>query len=327
MIKEEFTFLSSDKKTNIHVISCSPLNSKGTKILQIIHGKTEYIEKYLPFMEYLTSKGFIVIGNDLLGHGDSITNSDNKGYFGEPDPVSLLIQDIHTLRIMTQEKYENIPYFMLGHSMGSFFLRQYITIYGENLSGVILMGTSYIPSCATSIALKILSLVACFKGWHHKSSCIKKLMQLGDFKEDFNNSYLTRDPEVAKILYTDPKSNFDFTLNGLYGFFKSVQYSCESSNFTKIRKDLPILFVSGQNDSFGSNGSAVEKCFNMMKSLGCLDVTMKLFENDRHEILQEPDKTDVYEYIQIWMEKKSLINNNINKEDSLYNSIDIEIKT
>ena len=162
MIKEEFTFLSSDKITNIHVISCSPKDSKGTKILQIIHGKNEYIEKYIPFMDYLAS-------NDLLGHGDSVSNSDNKGYFGEPDPLSLLIQDIHILRIITQEKNGNIPYFMLGHSMGSFFLRQYITKYGENLSGIILMGTTYFPSCATSIALKIISLFACFKGWHHKS--------------------------------------------------------------------------------------------------------------------------------------------------------------
>ena len=208
---------------------------------------------------------------------------------------------------MTQEKYENITYFMLGHSMGSFFLRQYITIYGENLSGVILMGTSYIPSCATSIALKILSLVACFKGWHHKSNFIKKLMGGGDFKVDFNNNWLSRDPEVVKILLSDPKSKFDFTLNGFYGFFKSIQYSCEPSNFIKIRRDLPILFVSGQNDTFGNNGKGVEKCFNMMKSLGSLDVTMKLFKNDRHEILKEPDRIDVYEYIRIWIEKKSLI--------------------
>ena len=85
--------------------------------------------KYLPFIEYLTSKGYIVVGHDQLGHGNSFTNSDDKGYFGEPDPNNLLIQDIHTLRQMTQEKYKNIPYFMLGHSMGSYLLREYIYIF------------------------------------------------------------------------------------------------------------------------------------------------------------------------------------------------------
>jgi alpha-beta hydrolase superfamily lysophospholipase len=110
MIKEDITFLSSDKKNNIHAICCTPKDGNFTKILQIIHGMTEYIEKYLPFIEYLTDKGYIVVGHDQLGHGNSFTNSDDKGYFGEPDPNMLLINDIHTLRLMIQEKYKNLPY-------------------------------------------------------------------------------------------------------------------------------------------------------------------------------------------------------------------------
>jgi len=152
-----------DKNINDIKIEKNDKKIEGNNNIKELEEKKDINEKKITNSESTDNNNvdeFIVIGNDLLGHGDSITNSDNKGYFGEPDPVSLLIQDIHTLRIMTQEKYENIPYFMLGHSMGSFFLRQYITKYGENLSGVILMGTSYIPSCATSIALKN-SFISC----------------------------------------------------------------------------------------------------------------------------------------------------------------------
>ena len=127
MKKEDISFLSSDKKNNIHAICCSPSNGQFSKILQIVHGMTEYIEKYLPFMEYLTSKGFIVVGHDQLGHGNSFTKSEDQGYFGEPEPDYFLIQDIHILRLKTQEKYPNIPYFMIGHSMGSYLLREYVT--------------------------------------------------------------------------------------------------------------------------------------------------------------------------------------------------------
>ena len=308
MIKEEITFLSSNKKNNIHAISCIPKNGQYTKILQIIHGMTEYIEKYLPFIEYLTSFGFIVVGHDQLGHGNSFTNSDDKGYFGEPDPSNLLIQDIHILRKMTQDKYKNIPYFILRHSMGSFLLREYITYYSENLAGVILMSTGYTSPCMCSFILKFLKIFACFKGWHHKSEFLKKRMSINSPKEeDFKNSWLSRDPEAVKILLSDKKSNFLFTLNGLYGLFDTIKKSCDPTYLVKIKKDLPILFISGSCDPVGDNGKGVEKIYKLVKSLGSIDVTLKFFENDRHELLKEIDKKDVYEYIKVWIEKKCLI--------------------
>lgn len=317
MIKEKINFLSSNKKTNIYAICCFQEKMKITKVLQIIHGMNEYIEKYLPFIEFLTSNGFVVVGHDHLGHGASVSNSDDRGYFGEPEPDSLLIQDIHTLRLMTQKKYNNIPYFMLGHSMGSFLLRQYISLYSENLSGVILLATGYVSPCLSSILIKIIQLFACFKGWHHRSdfllswmnSNLKKKYNTDD--NNYNNSWLSRDPEQVKILLTDKISNSaKFTLNGLYGVFSLIHNSCNPSNFIKIKKDLPILFASGQEDPLGNFGKDVEKCYQMMKSLGSIDVTMKLFEKDRHELLKEIDRKDVFEYIKLWIEKKSLLYHN-----------------
>ena len=310
MKKEDFSFLSNDKSTQIHAILCYPSEGKITRVMQIIHGMTEYIDKYIPFMEYLTSYGFIVVGHDQLGHGSSFTNSEDQGYFGEPDPNLNLIEDIHTLKTIIQKKYNQLPYFMLGHSMGSYLLRQYITIYNDNLAGVLLLGTGFVPPCATSLALKLISIWACFKGWKHRSNFIHKLISGSEIKKwdttgkDLNNSWLTRDPEMAKKLITDKKSNFIFTLNGFYGLLQCVNYVCNNSNIVKVKSTLPILFLSGKCDLVGDYGKGVIKSAEIMRNIGSIDVTVKLFENDRHELLCELDRNDVYNYILNWVEQK-----------------------
>lgn len=133
MIKYDFSYLSSNLKTKIHAIICYPKNGQYNRIIQIIHGKREYIERYLHFMEYLTTKGFIAVGHDHLGHGESVNSKEELGYFGEPNPNELVIKDIHILKLMLQKRFPNLPYFMLGHSMGSYFLREYISLGWGNL--------------------------------------------------------------------------------------------------------------------------------------------------------------------------------------------------
>ena len=316
MKKEDFSFLSSDKKTQIHAIKVYPKDKKITRILQIVHGMTEYIEKYLDFMEYLSSYGFLVVGHDQLGHGASYTKSEDQGYFGEPDPNLNLIEDIHKLKKITEEKYPNLPYFILGHSMGSFLLRQYITIYTDNLAGVLLLGTGFVSPCATSLALRLISVWACFKGWKHKSNFIRGIISGSEIKKwdttgkDLNRSWLTRDPEMAKKLIFDKKSHFVFTLNGYYGLLQCINYVCNNSNIVKVKSNLPILFLSGKCDLVGNYGKGVIKSAEIMRSMGSIDVTLKLIDNDRHELLNEIDRKDIYIYILNWIEQKSKIYEN-----------------
>ena len=321
MIKNEFTFLSSDKKTNIHAITCLPKDGKYTRVFQMLHGMYEYIERYLPFFEFLTTKGFVVVGHDHLGHGQSINSKEDLGYFGEPNPNDLLIQDIHTLRLITQKKYPNLPYFMAGHSIGSYLLRQYVCLYNDDLAGIILLGSGFLSSCITSMGIVFCKVMSCFKGTHHRSKLAKKLSMGGGAykkydmeKKDLNNSWISRDPNVVKIYNEDEKVNFEFTLNGFLCSTQTIHYSCNPSNVSKIKKDLPILFVSGDCDPVGDNGEGVKKAYEMMKMVGSIDVTMKLYKNYRHEVLNELNKEDVYEYILAWLEEKTLLyknNNNI----------------
>ena len=312
MIKNDITFLSSNKKTNIHAIICQPKNGQFTRIIQIIHGICEYIERYLPFIEYLATKGFIVVGHDHLGHGQSIKSPDDLGYFGEPNPSDLLIQDIHSLRKIIVKKYPNLPYFMCGHSMGSYLLRQYICTYSKGLAGIIIIGTGYMSPCESLLALGFINVLSCFKGIKHKSNLTKKIsFELGPYskydhqKKDLNNSWISRDPEIVKKYYEDKNCQFDFTLNGYYGLVQSIRYSCDPSNVAKIKKDIPILFVSGDCDPVGNNGEGVRKSYEIMKLIGSVDVSMKLFMGCRHEVLNELNKDEVYEYILNWINEKT----------------------
>ena len=312
MIKYDFSFLSSDNRTNIHAIICYPNNGKFSRIFQMIHGMLEYIERYLLFFEYLTSNGFIVVGHDHLGHGQSINKKEDLGYFGEPNPNELVINDIHKLRIITQNKFPNFPYFIGGHSMGSFLLREYISLVGNGLTGAIIIGTGYESSYKISLGLNFCDLISCLKGSHHRSKLAKKLcLESGPYKKydltktDNNNSWITSDPEMAKLYNEDKKMDFDFTINGYIGLLQATQISCDFYNIKKIKKDLPILLVSGDCDPVGNNGKGVKKVYEMMKSAGILDLKMKLFENDRHEILNEINRKEVYKYILAWLDEKT----------------------
>lgn len=144
MMKKDFYYLSRDGKTQIHAIEWIP-ESEVRGILQICHGMVEYIERYEEFASYMCEHGYCVVGHDHLGHGKSINTEADYGYFPEQDGNRFVIGDIQQLRVMTEKEYPNLPYLMLGHSMGSFLLRQYLTMYGEGLAGAVIMGTGYQP--------------------------------------------------------------------------------------------------------------------------------------------------------------------------------------
>lgn len=307
MQTENFTFLSEDGKTNIHAVKWIPDSGQYHAILQITHGMVEYIERYIPFAEFLTEKGYLVVGHDHLGHGQSVTTKDNWGYIGQPDPSNLLVEDMHKLRTLIQKDNPTIPYFMMAHSMGSYMLRKYLTIHNENLSGAIIMGTGMVADFITKLGLFTVKFLAIFRGWHYRS----KFVADGSFGKPYrrydltgktlSNSWLTKDEQIVKAYYSDPCCSFQFTINGYKALFDAVYYDGQIRNAALIPKNLPLFIVSGQDDPVGDHGVGVKKVYDMYKEVGINDLTYKLYENDRHEILNETDKEEVYTDILSWM--------------------------
>lgn len=307
MVTTNFTFLSNDGKTAVHAVKWIPESGEYKAILQITHGMQEFIERYEAFAEFLTTKGYMVVGHDHIGHGHSVESQEDWGYFCEENPSDVLVADIHKLRTLIQEENPDKPYFIMGHSMGSFMLRKYLTCHNEKLRGAIIMGTGFIPEKMTNLAMKITSIVATLRGSRYRSKFIQSLAFGADYKafdmtgEKPENSWLTKDVEIVKAYYNEPRCTYMFTVNGYRGLFEAVNYSCNPENVAKMPKKLPLFIISGEQDPVGGLGKGVKEVYDMHKDAGALDLTYKLYENDRHEILNETDRQSVYEDILAWM--------------------------
>lgn len=304
--KEEITFLSKNGKTQIHAIRWVPDSAEYKAVLQITHGMIEYIDRYDAFASYLASLGCLVVGHDHLGHGASIETEADWGYFAD-QPSDTVVADMHTLRTLTAEANPGIPYFMLGHSMGSYMLRKYLSLHGAGLAGAVIMGTGYIPDAQVRVAIRTVTSSARLHGWKHHSDMVRKLTFGKPYHRfdltgaDAQNSWLTKDSEIVKEYYSDPRCTFTFSNNAYLGLFEAVYFDNQPENIAKIPKDLPLFLVSGKDDPVGNLGEGVEYVFRKYQNAGISDVRCKLYENDRHEILNETDKEVVYRDISDWI--------------------------
>lgn len=305
-MKREFFYPSADGETDIHGVEWIP-EGEVKAVLQISHGMVEYIDRYDGVASWLAEKGWYVTGNDHLGHGKSVTSEEKYGFFHEPDGNACVIRDIHTLRERAGDRYPGVPYFMLGHSMGSFLLRQYLLKHGRGLAGAIIMGTgskSVPVLCAGQLLCRLL---AAMKGWDYRSRLIDNL-GLGGYNRSFEpcdsrREWVTSDIQMREKYEADPLCSFTFTVNGYYQMFEGMKQIAGKKGALRIPRTVPVLFMSGGKDPVGNFGKDVEKLFRLYKEAGVKDVSMKLYENDRHEVLNEQDRQQVYEDLYRWMKE------------------------
>ena len=307
MIREDFHFLSKDAKTKIHGVRWMPDEGAVHGVIQLVHGMQEYIGRYEELASFLTARGYLVVGHDHLGHGQSVRGRHHYGYFCKPKPSEVLVSDMHQVTSITKGSYPDVPYFIFGHSMGSYLLRRYLTVYSDEVDGAILCGTGSVPPAVCRTGMAACVLLALLKGWHYRSSFVKKVTFGKPYASfcldgsDPENSWLSRNVESVKRFYEDPMCNFDFTLNGYYGLMSTVLYDSKDEYIRKIRADLPIFMISGAEDPVGGAGVGVKRVYRQYLKAGLGNVTMKLYKDDRHELVNEPDRADVYADIWEWM--------------------------
>lgn len=307
MIKQEFTFPSTDGRTKIHAIEWRP-EGQVKAVLQIAHGMVEYIDRYHEFATYLAERGIYVVGHDHLGHGQSVNSEGEFGFFPQPDGNKMVIGDIHKLRSMTSEKYKGVPYFMLGHSMGSFLLRQYLTMHSKGLAGAIIMGTGYQPLMILKAGQVVCKITAAVKGWKYRSQFVNSL-SFGSFNKKFEpaetpKDWVTSYKPIRDVYVKDPLTSFTFTVGGYYQMFEGMKVLETKGSVEKIRKDIPIFFVAGADDPVGDFGKGVQRIYDKYCTAGIKDVSIKLYKDDRHEILNEVDREQVYEDLYRWFVSK-----------------------
>lgn len=308
MRKEEFYYDSRSGADKIHAVRYLPDDETVKGVVQIVHGMAEYVERYEEFAEYMTARGFVVVGNDHLGHGKSVAEDGTYGYFCEQDPATVVVRDVHRLKKKTQQLYPGVPYLLLGHSMGSFIVRNYICRYGTGIDGAIIMGTGMQPAAIIKVSKMLAAVQKIFKGPKHISEFIHKCA-FGSYNDKIENcrtsaDWLTKDEGIVDKYVADPLCGFTFTVNGFATLFELIDRLYDKKNLEKIPKDLPLFMVSGDMDPVGDYGAGVKKAYQSLKDVGLKDVEIRLYENDRHELLNETDRKLVMEDIASWIEKK-----------------------
>lgn len=291
---------SSNKKTTIHAVVWEPQGEpKG--VVQIVHGMAEYAARYNAFASYLIKQGFVVCGEDHLGHGLSVESKDDLGFFGKGKSANLVLSDIRSLHLKMNDLYPDLPYFLLGHSMGSFFSRVYASEYGDELSGLIVVGSGMQPFLATHSGKIMCRVIAAFKGWKHRSKTIDKIAfgtynsKITDAKTPFD--WLSADDKNVNAYLADELCGFMFTCGGFYGLFEIIERACRFKTFSKTPKRLPVFVLSGIDDPVGDYGSGVKRIAENYRRAGVRSVELTLYDGGRHEILNDFCAEQVYEEV------------------------------
>ncbi|MBQ6262918.1 MAG: alpha/beta fold hydrolase [Clostridia bacterium] len=292
--KEEFHVKSSDKKHELsglaYVPECEP---RG--IFQVVHGMIEHIGRYDRFMTLLANEGYIACAHDHLGHGKSVNDENEYGFIADKDGYQRLIDDVEIFGSAVREKYgRTLPFFLMGHSMGSFIVRLAAEQY-DSYDKLIIMGTGG-PNPAAGPGLLMIKLLKIFKGGKGYSSFIDNVA-FGTYNNRFKEendfkSWLSSIPEEREKNKTDPICNFRFSLSGMDDLLMVNRLSNRKAWAGSLNKSKPVLLISGSEDPVGDYGKGVGKVNEMLKDAG-VPVTYKLYEGARHEILNDISMDEV----------------------------------
>ncbi|MCM1114789.1 MAG: lysophospholipase [Clostridium sp.] len=269
-------------------------------VLVIHHGMAEHQERYLEFIEYLTSNGIAVFMHDMANHGKSNQDKALTGYFGEKNGYTALVADLKTTFDKAKLAYPDKKIVVMGHSMGSFIVRCFTAWYNDaGFAAAIYMGTGG-SNPAAAVGDKLSALVAKIKGSTYKSSLLDK-MTFGSYGSRFekrtNVDWLTRDTKIVDKYISDEYCGFLFSAQGMNDLVKLNIAANSGDWYANVPQDLKILLISGDMDPVGNYAKGIYEIYDKLNDSGHTDVTLKLYKNGRHEILNELNKTEVYAYI------------------------------
>ena len=307
MVRNEFTFLSADGKTPIHAVEWLP-ESQVRAVLQISHGVSEYILRYEPFAEYLTARGFAVVGHDHLGHGQSVAEGSARLYFGPKGSWNWVVDDIDQRRNLAKEKFPQVPYFLLGHSMGSFLARTYLIRYPGAVDAVVIMGTGQMPPAVIAGGMAVAAEEARRVGEDQVSPLVDKL-SFGAYNKRFapnrtNFDWLSLNQDNVDRYIADPLCGGNATIGLFREMLGGLSFIAKPENLKRMNLNIPVLFISGEMDPVGDCGKGVQRAYESFRKAGVRDVSLKLYPELRHEILNETCRETVYDDIYQWLAAK-----------------------
>ena len=304
----ESTFLSSDGKSELYYREYVP-DGAAVGIVQIVHGIAEHIARYDRFARFLAENGYIVVAHDQLGHGKSIADDSSMGFFAEKNGWDTAVQDIRILHNMTVEKYPGKPYFLFGHSMGSFLARTYLIRFRSGLDGAVLSGTGQLKGAVVTVGRMVSHMEVRRHGPRYKSDRLNK-MAFGSYNKKLGSvrtgyDWLSRDESAVDMYDEDPLCGFVPSAELLDDMLSGIAFIANPKNISRMKKDLPVMFLSGDCDPVGKRGKGVIRSYKSFLKAGMTDVTLKLYPGGRHEMLNEINSAEVFQDILFWFNLKA----------------------
>lgn len=304
MRTESFKIRSRFDNIDIACLLYAPEQDSEVKaIVQIAHGMCEHKERFIPFMEYLCGNGYVCVISDHRGHGESVLDPDDLGYFYSGG-ADALVDDLLNVNENVRKRYHAKPLYLFGHSMGSLAVRSFTKKYDRFIDGLIVCGS---PSRnpAAGAGKMLTRLISSFKGDRHRPKLIQNIAFESfnkKFESEGRNAWLTNDKEIVKAYNSDPLCTYQFTCNGFIGLFDLMQDTYSSEGWNVSRPDIPVHFIAGSDDPCITSRKDFEAAVRHMQDVGYKRVSSKLYDGLRHEILNETEKQKVFDDILLMIE-------------------------
>ena len=301
-MRESFT-IPSNGIGQLHCCRWMP-EGEPKAVLQIVHGIAEYIERYDDFAGFLNGLGYVVVAEDHMGHGQTVGTEGTQGYF--EGGWFTAVSDSYALLRKTKAEYPQIPYVLFGHSMGSFMARTILEVYPDSgIAAAVICGTGWQPRAILPGAIGICQL-ACKKVGEKNPSDTLQNMVFGGYNKRVEHSrtafdWLTRDAKVVDAYIAHPSCGFTATTGLLRDLLTGIRFIEQKQNLAKMNKDLPVLFIAGSDDPVGNYGKGVTRAAEEFRRAGMKHVACRLFPLGRHEILNEINRREVYDFTAKWL--------------------------
>lgn len=324
-LTKEYSFPSHSGLCDIYAQSAAPIDYGSIKgIVQISHGMAEYSNRYARFALELCKAGYAVFVSDHIGHGSSVTDRDMLGFFGEAEGEEHFVEDLKSLTDIIKSEYPDLPFFMFGHGMGSLIARKYTAKYGYLLDGVIYSGTSG-ENPALGIGIQLANALIKQNGSMHRSEVLD-VIAFGAYnrktEKRTENDWASRDEAEVDKFNADELCGYTYTASGMKALFTLLKQVSSKRWYNTVPLSMPIYLISGTMDPVGDYSKGVNEVYKNLKKTGHKNVSIKLYEGARHEILNEINRDEVYADIIDWLNEKSEKHQEEMNQSAIVESID-----
>lgn len=297
-------FFKSGSGARLHGCRWTP-DSQVRAVLQIVHGIAEYVERYDGFANFLNRQGILVVAEDHMGHGKSISQECPQGYFAGGWQTA--VDDTYRLTRDTMAEFRDVPFILFGHSMGSFMARTILAKYPDSgITAAVICGTGWQPAPVLAAGKAACALVCRAKG-ERAPSPLLQAMAFGTYnrKVEYPRTpydWLSRDNSVVNAYKADPLCGFTPTAGLMRDMMEGIAYIQREENLARMGKALPVLFIAGGDDPVGSYGAGVRTAAEAFRKAGMERVDVRIYPLCRHELLNEINREEIMDDVSRWID-------------------------